>query len=104
MSRGILSRGILSRGFCPGSFVRRDFVLEPGQPNKRFMNIENHVFGHSTSFISGFFLRKSLKMVMPIINGLLTRLLARSILGSTWPSQAWAIRKNETLYFLAWSE
>ena len=28
-----------------------------------------------------------------IINSLLTRLLARSILGSTWPSQAWAIRK-----------
>ena len=65
---------------------------------------ENHVFGHSTSFIASFFLRKSLKMVMPLNNSLLTRLLAGSILGSTWLSQTWAIWKNETLYFLVWSE
>ena len=53
-----------------------------------------------------FLLRKSLKMVMPLIDSLLTRLLARSvrILESTWPSQSWAIRKNETLYVLIWSE
>ena len=35
--------------------IGKNFCLSPfsdtGQPNKRFMNIENHVFGHSTSFM-----------------------------------------------------
>ena len=62
----------------------KNFCLSPfsdtGQPNKRLINIENHIFGHSTNFYEVSFLHKFLKIAMLLMNSLLTRLLARSIL------------------------
>ena len=55
----ILERVDIEESFCLSPFS------DTGKPNKRFINIKNHVFGHSMSFVLGSFLHKSLKMVMP---------------------------------------
>ena len=50
ITRPASAERILDKTFCLSPFS------DTGQPNKRFINIKNHVFGHAASFVQGCFL------------------------------------------------